>query len=295
MGMAKQRNPSTPPPEQRLRRWHRLFGLLLSDHFLNSPFSVVREMDLSHRQQMLDVVVVRRRPGALTSPLPDGLDDLADHNLITFKSYWEALTDWTLKELTGHYGNYRKQVSPRGQLLPEDQFRLIAVCARRPRDLFDAVASELVRPGVYRCRRGTDTIRVVVVAELPREERNALLHLFSAAQEQVQYGIEHYRTHSADISTIVNDLFKEHTVEGLAMPYTLEDYKRERAQGLWPSPEARKAVAKLLKQFTTEELLEGRPPEEILKQFTAEEIEAYLNRVNKQPPTTRKKNPKRRS
>jgi hypothetical protein len=149
-----------------------------------------------------------------------------------------------------------------------------------------------------------------------------LLHLVSAAQEQVQYGVEHYRTHSADISTIVNDLFKEHTVEGLDMPYTIEDYKRERAQGLWPSPEARKAVAKLLKQFTTEELLEGRPLDEILKQFTAEEllegrpreeilkqftteqileglpreeIEAYLNRVDKQPPATRKKKPKRRS
>ena len=87
---------------------------------------------------------------------------------------------------------------------------------------------------VYLCRRGTDLIRVVVAGELAREERNALLHLFSAAREQVQYGVEHYRGHSADISTIVKDLFAEHVVEGLPMPYTMEDYKRERAAGLWP-------------------------------------------------------------
>jgi hypothetical protein len=46
------------------------------------------------------------------------------HNLITFKSHQEALDDWALKELTGHYVNYRKQVSPSlQQLLPEEEFR----------------------------------------------------------------------------------------------------------------------------------------------------------------------------
>jgi hypothetical protein len=150
--------------DERLRRWHRLFGLLLSEHLADSPFSVILEMDLSERQQFLDVVVVRRRPGPMTLPLPDGLDDLADHNLISSKTFWEALTDWTLKELTGHYVNYRKQVSPPRGLLPENQLRMIAVCPRRPRDLFAAVSPEPLRPGVYICRRGTDLIRVVVVA-----------------------------------------------------------------------------------------------------------------------------------
>jgi hypothetical protein len=42
------------------------------------------------------------------------------------------LDDWALKELTGHYVNYRKQVSPRGELLPQHSFRLYAVCARHP-------------------------------------------------------------------------------------------------------------------------------------------------------------------
>jgi hypothetical protein len=130
-----------------LRRWHRLFGLMLIDHLSGTPFTVELEMDLSKRQQLLDVVVVRRGTGMMTRELPDGLDDLVDHNLITFKSHHEPLDDWALKELTGHYVAYRKQISPRGELLPEAGFRLYAVCARRPRDLFHAVRLDSLGPG----------------------------------------------------------------------------------------------------------------------------------------------------
>lgn len=143
--------PSEQGASERLRRWHRLFGLLLTDQLAGTSFDVVLEMDLSQKQQLLDVVIVRRRTGGVTPLLPDGLDDLAAHNLLTFKSYREPLGDWALKELTGHYVNYRKHMSPRGQLLPEDQFRLIAVCARRPRDLFRTVPPEPLRPGVFVC------------------------------------------------------------------------------------------------------------------------------------------------
>ena len=62
--------------------------------------------------------------------MPDGLRDLANHNLISFKSFWEPFDDWTLKELTGHYVNYRKQATPhRQELLPESEFRLFGACS----------------------------------------------------------------------------------------------------------------------------------------------------------------------
>src|SRR5207249_5502189 len=138
------------------------------DQLAGSPFTVELEKDLSKKQQLLDVVVVRRGPGEVTRELPDGLNDLVAHNLLTFKSHQEPLDDWALKELTGHYVNYRKQVSPRGRLLPEDQFRLYAVCARHPRDLFAAVVPERMQPGVFTCRRGSDAIRIVVVADLAK-------------------------------------------------------------------------------------------------------------------------------
>src|SRR6185369_15326422 len=84
-----------------LRDWHRLFGLLLTDFFTGSPFEVEVERDLSVQQQLLDVVIVRRRRGTFAGRLPDGLAGLVAHNLITFKSHHEALTPWALKEPRG--------------------------------------------------------------------------------------------------------------------------------------------------------------------------------------------------
>ena len=81
--------------------WHRLFGLALMDFFAGSPWRVDVEKDLSVKQQYLDVVILRREPGEFKGKLPDGLDHLADHNLLTYKSHHEPLDDWSLKELTG--------------------------------------------------------------------------------------------------------------------------------------------------------------------------------------------------
>jgi len=92
--------------------WHRLFGLTLMDFFTDSPFIVELEKDLALKKQLLDVVVLRRGPGPFAGRLPDGLDNLAAHNLITFKSHHDALDDWTLKELTGHYVNTANSVAP---------------------------------------------------------------------------------------------------------------------------------------------------------------------------------------
>jgi len=56
---------------EELRDWHRLFGLLLTDFFTDSPFVVEVERDLSVQQQLLDVVIVRRgRGGASPAACP---------------------------------------------------------------------------------------------------------------------------------------------------------------------------------------------------------------------------------
>ncbi len=139
------------------------------------------ERDLSVQQQFLDVVVVRRGRGRFAGRLPDGLEGLVAHNLVTFKSHHEALDSWAVKELVGHYVAYRKLVSQTpSELLSEEQFRLYAVCARLPQKLSQQVPWQERQAGVYDCRWGTDTVRVVVAGELPREAHNAPLHLFSA-------------------------------------------------------------------------------------------------------------------
>src|SRR5262249_28014048 len=172
-----------------LRDWHRLFGLLLIDFFTGSPFVVEVERDLSVQQQLLDVAIIRRGRGRFVGRLPDGLDGLRSHNLVTFKSRHEALDAWTMKELSGADVAYRKLVSPSpSELLPEDQFGLYAVAARFPQQLSRQVPWQRVQAGVYDCRWGTDTVRVVVAGELPREPHNAPLHLFSASPELVDFG-----------------------------------------------------------------------------------------------------------
>jgi hypothetical protein len=114
-----------------LRPWHRLFGLSWIDFFQWTAIAVETELDLSLKQQFIDLVLIRKGPGPIPRPLPDGFDDLVAHNLITFKSHQEALDRWALLELIGHYVNYRKQSSPSlHELLMEDQYRLYAVCAR---------------------------------------------------------------------------------------------------------------------------------------------------------------------
>src|SRR5207253_6378094 len=86
--------------------------------------------------------------------------------------------------------------------LPEQRFRLYAVCARHPRDLFATVAPEPMQAGVFACRRGSDVIRIVVAADLPKNERNALLHLFSAAPDQVKYGVTGERSELSFATTL---------------------------------------------------------------------------------------------
>src|SRR5262249_1377800 len=148
------------------------------------------------------VVIVRRGRGRFVGRLPDGLDGLAAHNLISFKSHREALDDWAVRELLAHYVAYRKLVSPSpSDLLPVGHFRLFAVVARFPHNLVGTqVPWQERQPGVYDCRWGLDVVRVNVAGELPREEHNAPLHLFSASPELVRFASGVYRRRSEETS-----------------------------------------------------------------------------------------------
>src|SRR5487761_1083943 len=135
------------------RPLHRLFGLSWIDFFQGTAITVETEIDLSLKQQFLDLVLIRKGTEPIPRPLPDGFEDLAAHNLLTFKSHQEALDGWALCELVGHYVNYRKQSSPsRQELLPESDYRLLAVCARFPHNLAQQIALTQLQDGVYETR-----------------------------------------------------------------------------------------------------------------------------------------------
>jgi hypothetical protein len=267
-----------------LRDWHRLFGLLLTDFFTGSPFTVEVERDLSQQQQLLDVVVVRRGRGRFIGRLPDGLDGLAAHNLITFKSHREALDGWALKELIGHYVAYRKLVSPSPSgLLPEARFRLYAVCARFPHNLSGQVPWQGRQAGVYDCRWGTDEVCVVVAGELSREAHNAPLHLFSASPDLVGFARGAYRRRSEDTSLLLGQLFERFQGEDFPMSYTMEDFKRDYFK---------EHFAKLTPE-EQQQVLASLPLEKRLAGLSAEQIGRYLEKLTAGRPA-RPRKPRRK-
>ena len=288
--------------------WHRLFGLTMTDYFTDSAYRVELEIDLSIKQQFLDILVIEQELGSPIADPPDGLEDLARHNLMTYKSLHQPMDAWALDELMGHYVNYRKQSSPSlDALLPVEDFRLYAVSTRRPAKLETEVSLMMLDKGVYEVQWGSRPIRLIVLSEVRQTERNAVWQLFSAVPKSVHYGAFHYHWRQTDLSTVVNQLFESYRVEGFAMPYTVEDYKKELREELKKELLAELTIEQLLEEFSSEELLKklplgewlkelppeerlkglspeellkGLPPEERLKGLTKEEIEAYIEKLS---------------
>jgi hypothetical protein len=255
------------------------------------------ERDLSVQQQLLDVVIVRRGPGRFAGRLPDGLEGLRPHNLMTFKSHHEALDGWAMKELICSDVSYRKLVSPSpSELLPEDRFGLYAVTARFPHNLSGQVPWQRLQAGVYDCQWGTDTVRVVVAGELPREAHNAPLHLFSAAPDLVGFGSGAYRRRSEQTSRLLGQLFEWLQGEGFAMSFTMEDFNRHynREQFRKLTSQQRRDFVQSLSTEEQQELLQAVPPEERLAGLSAEQIREYLDHLTAGRPDKPRK-PRRKS
>jgi hypothetical protein len=248
--------------------WHRLFGLGVTDFFADSGYEVKLEKDLSIKQQFLDVLIIEQESRSQIAEPPDGLENLARHNLMTYKSMHQPLDAWALDELIGHYVNYRKQSSASlEELLPVEDFELYAVCTRHPEKLKTQKALGLVKKGIYDAHWGSQQVRLIVLSEVPMIERNALWLLFSGIVENVRYGASNYHWRRNDVSTVMNDLYTVYQSEGFAMPYTVEDYKKDfKARAL-----AMLTPDDLLEKLSLEDLFKMLPPEELLKRLPAEE------------------------
>jgi len=173
--------------------------------------------------------------------------------------------------------NYRKQISPSFEkLFPVEDFELYAVSTRYPEKLANTVALQSVQEGVYGLQWGSRLIRLIVLSEVPQIERNALWLLFSGIVEKVQYGVSQYKLRQRELRAVLNKLFAPYRLEGIAMPYTVEDFKREVREEVLASmtPEER------LQGLPPEELLKRLPPQERLKGLTRKQIEDYLKTLS---------------
>ncbi len=275
--------------------WHRLFGMALTDLLRDTGWEVVTEVDLSVKQQRLDIVVVRRGNAVQPVDLPDGFGPLADHNLLTFKSLREPLDGWAVKELVGHSVNYRKQISPSlSRLLPEKKFRLFAVCTRFPKKLASQVTLEAIGSGVYDVPWGVDRIRILVLSEIPPDDHNAVLNLFSADPTRVEFGSERYCHRTTEVSSLFNQLFNKYQNEGLIMPYTWDQFVEDSTREIVAKalPEVRLAGMtpdQRLAGMTPDQRLAGMTPDQRLAGMTPDELRVALALAERQLKATGKR------
>jgi hypothetical protein len=194
--------------------------------------------------------------------------------------------------LVGHYVAYRKLVSPSpSALVPEDRFRLYAVCARFPHNLSGQVPWQERQPGVYHCRWGTDAVSVIVAGELPRVGHNAPLHLFSASPDLVRFGSRAYGQRSETTSLLLGQLFERLRGEDFAMSYTMEDFIRDYTIEHFPklTPEEQRKALERLSPERRREVLQSLPPEERLAGLSVEQIRQYLDRLTGSSPAQPRK------
>lgn len=271
---------------------HRVVGLTLADFFIGTRYVVEVERDLSVQQQFVDVVVIEQTEGEAVTEFPDGLENLGQYNVLTFKSPHEALDGWAMDELLGHFVNYRKQESAKAfpkskELLPEEAFRLYALCTREPKKLAGQAQLRPIKEGVYEINWGSQIIRIIVLSQVPRIKRNAIWQIFSNIPGGVQFGARHYHWRRSDHSSIIKEFLAHYNAE-VSMPYTWDDYWVDKALEHEDKLLARLPVEKRLQGLPSEERLKGLPVEERLKGLTAKEIEAYLNKLRKRKPKSKK-------
>ena len=233
---------------------------MLEDQFYGSPYKVEVEVDLARQAQFLDVVVVEQQqiqPWPEAVQLPDGLEQLKPYNLITFKSYHESFNDWAVKELIGHYVNYRKQVSDK-KLISQSSFRLYAVSNHHPNTLAQFL-TPTDKSGVYDLTWGSDTIRLIVLSQIGPEPKNDLWHLFSHQREQVTQACQRYQPHHQQKGyAVIRRLTEQYQLEFPDMAYTFEQFTKE-------------FVADHLNMLSADEVLQRYSPDEVLQRYSPDE------------------------
>ncbi len=265
--------------------WHHLFGWTLMDYFTGSNYRVELEKDLSVKPQLLDIVIIEKATGTTLTDLPDGLENLSEHNLLTYKSLRETLDTLVIYELVCYYVNYRKLLDhKKWHELPQSEFQLYAVTTRYPRNLskqFETLFQKQ-KAGVYDLKNGNHTIRVIVLSEIPKTPKNAIWQLFSSKTDGFDFGSEHYQWRCPSTIALLNPLFKIYQMEGINMPYTLEqacqECIRDTLESLPPKERLRgMALPDIINYFSPADVIKQFSPADVIKQFSPADVIKQLS------------------
>ena len=270
----------TPSSEPKLHQWHRLFGIALVETLAGRPWRVELEVELALRSQLLDVAIIEKDGhGAVGEgsgqvyDLPDGIENLRVHNLLSYKSHHEGLDAWVLDELVGHFVNYRKiRLSPSGKRYPISDFGLYVVVTRFPAK-FQHKLEPTEWEGVYEITWGSQRVRVIVLNAIATHPRNLPWELFASEQERFQQGVVHFRARSSSGSrdghwALLERLHLVHLTEGMVMAYDMKEFLRETKEMML----AQMPIDDRLRGLNAEEVIGHFKPEEVLGHFKPEEV-----------------------
>jgi septum formation topological specificity factor MinE len=108
---------------------------------------------------------------------------------------------------------------------------------------------------------------VIVLKQTNEEVHNALWQIFSGTRERFFFGQRHYQWHKDGVNSIINKICKAYQAEGIDMPYTMEDFKREvRDEILDTTP-----PDELAKRLSTRDKLRGLTAKDRLQGLTAKD------------------------
>jgi len=241
--------------------WHKIVGITLVDFFSNTNYSVEIEKELEI-PQFLDFLVVKENNINEKDSLllPDGMENLSQYNLLTFKSLRQPLDRWAIDELICYYVLYRKIISPSpDKLLPEKNFRLFGIATRYPEKLSREVSLNEIKNGVYRMNHGDQPVDIIVISKLPKTRENALFHMFSTKSDHISFGLGEYKWKRNDLKyLVIKEMYQRLKEEGIQMSYTVEDFKREVAKNS-------------LHTLSVKDRLEGLRPEDVFNMFQPED------------------------
>ena len=261
---------TTPDNKPDRLEWHRLLGLFLTIHFEGSPYGVEVEKDLTVKKQLLDVILIERDKSIPFNRYPDGLENMARYNLISYKSLHESFDLWSFQELHGHYVNCRKQMSPAmNKLVDADQFRLYALSTRMPQKLMEIFSFKPISTGVYELQWDDIHTRLIVLSQIPPGPYNDLWRLFSAKPAVVEEARKHYiQNKHSDYSVLTQQLYEYYLKEELPMTYTIQQFKEEFVL----SHLKMVSTEKVLNQYSPEERVKNLSPEERLKDLSSDQV-----------------------
>ena len=89
--------------------------------------------------------------------------------------------------------------------------------------------------------------------------------------------MDHYQWQQEDGSTVINQLLEQYALEGIAMPYTMEQFRKEYIKAHLGELD----LDERLKGVDPKDVLSRFDPETRLKGLNLEQIEAYLKKLKK--------------